>query len=116
MSILDLFWIFIVISSLLPVIQKRMLEAARLRLMRELEKRRNSRVIALIHRQETMALLGFPIYRYIDIEDSEEVLRAIKLTDDNLPSAWPTPPVGAVHPRALPSQRREEGSQQPMIK
>jgi len=85
MSILDLFWIFIVISSLLPVIQKRMLEAARLRLMRELEKRRDSRVIALIHRQETMALLGFPIYRYIDIEDSEEVLRAIKLTDDNVP-------------------------------
>jgi len=32
-----------------------------------------------------MALLGFPIYRYIDINDSEEVLRAIKLTDDDVP-------------------------------
>jgi ClpP class serine protease len=85
MSILDLFWIFFIISSLLPAIQKRMLQAARLRLMRELEKQRDSRVITLIHRQETMALLGFPIYRYIDIDDSEEVLRAVKLTDDEVP-------------------------------
>jgi ClpP class serine protease len=85
MSILDLFWIFFIISSLLPAIQKRMLQAARLRLMRELEKERDSRVITLIHRQETMALLGFPLFRYIDIDDSEEVLRAVKLTDDEVP-------------------------------
>ena len=85
MSILDLFWIFFIISSLLPAIQKRMLQAARLRLMRDLEKQRDSRVITLIHRQETMALLGFPLYRYIDIDDSEEVLRAVKLTDDEVP-------------------------------
>ncbi len=32
-----------------------------------------------------MALLGFPVFRYIDIHDSEEVLRAIKLTDDEVP-------------------------------
>lgn len=85
MSIFDLFWIFFIISSLLPAIQKRMLEAARLRLMRELEKQRDSRVITLIHRQETMALLGFPLFRYIDIDDSEEILRAVKLTDDEVP-------------------------------
>jgi ClpP class serine protease len=85
MSILDLFWIFFIISSLLPAIQKRMLQAARLKLMRQLEQQRGSRVITLIHRQETMALLGFPIFRYIDIDDSEEVLRAVKLTDDEVP-------------------------------
>jgi ClpP class serine protease len=85
MSVLDLFWLFFIISSLLPAIRKRMLEAARLKLMRELETERGSRVIALIHRQETMALLGFPVFRYIDIDDSEEVLRAIKLTDDDVP-------------------------------
>jgi len=85
MSILDLFWVFFIISSLLPAIQKRMLQAARLRLMRELEKQRDSRVITLIHRQETMALLGFPLLRYIDIDDSEEILRAVKLTDDEVP-------------------------------
>ena len=85
MSIFDLFWIFFIITSLWPALQMRMLEAARLRLMHDLEKKRNSRVITLIHRQETMALLGFPILRYIDINDSEEVLRAIKLTDDEVP-------------------------------
>jgi ClpP class serine protease len=85
MSISDLFWVFFVIISLLPAIQRRMLNAARLKLMRDLEQERKSRVITLIHRQETMALLGFPLYRYIDIDDSEEVLRAIKLTDDDVP-------------------------------
>jgi ClpP class serine protease len=85
MSISDLFWVFFIITSLLPAIQKRMLNAARLKLMRGLEQERKSRVITLIHRQETMALLGFPLYRYIDIDDSEEVLRAIKLTDDDVP-------------------------------
>jgi len=85
MSILDLFWVFFIVSSLLPAIQKRMLQAARLKLMRQLEQERSSRVITLIHRQETMALLGFPLYRYIDIDDSEEVLRAVKLTDDEVP-------------------------------
>jgi len=85
MSILDLFWVFFIISSLLPAIQKRMLQAARLKLVRELEQQRDSRVITLIHRQETMALLGFPLMRYIDIDDSEDVLRAIKLTDDEVP-------------------------------
>src|SRR3981081_1392828 len=43
----------------------------RTRAFRGLEKRRESRVIGLIHRQETMAFLGFPVARYIDIEDSE---------------------------------------------
>lgn len=85
MSFFDIFWVFFIVTSLWPALQKRILEAARLRLMRDLEQKRGSRVIALIHRQETMALLGFPIFRYIDIEDSEEILRAIKLTGENIP-------------------------------
>jgi Serine dehydrogenase proteinase len=32
-----------------------------------------------------MSFLGFPIARYIDIEDSEAVLRAIQLTDPDVP-------------------------------
>jgi ClpP class serine protease len=41
--------------------------------------------VLLVHRQETMSLLGFPLFRYIDINDSEEVLRAIHLTDPEIP-------------------------------
>jgi ClpP class serine protease len=51
----------------------------------QLERERNSRVILLVHRQETMKLLGFPIMRYIDVNDSEEVLRAIHMTSDDVP-------------------------------
>src|SRR5258706_5924448 len=42
--------------------------------------KRDARVITLIHRQETMSLLGFPIARYIDIDDSQSVLQAIRET------------------------------------
>ena len=57
----------------------------RTRKIAQIEKKRDSRVILLIHRQETMTLLGFPLMRYIDVNDSEEVLRAIQLTDDEVP-------------------------------
>ena len=85
MSIFDLFWLFFIISALQPVIRQRILEYNRIRTLQCLEKTRNSRVIAMIHRQETLSFLGFPLVRYIDIHDSEEVLRAIKLTDSQVP-------------------------------
>jgi ClpP class serine protease len=66
-------------------LQQRMLEAMRVRKLGQLESERKSRVILLVHRQETMRLLGFPVARYIDINDSEEVLRAIQMTDEKVP-------------------------------
>jgi ClpP class serine protease len=54
-------------------------------MIRTLERNRGSRVITMIHRQETMSLLGIPIARYIDIEDSEQVLRAIRMTPPETP-------------------------------
>lgn len=85
MDFINILWIFLIISSLQPIIRQRMLEAARRRSLRALEERRGSRAITLIHRQETLALLGFPLARYIDIKDSEQILRAIKLTDPDVP-------------------------------
>jgi ClpP class serine protease len=73
------------LSSLQPLLRKKMLESARIKLLEKIEQKRNSRVIAFIHRQETMSFLGFPLMRYIDINDSEEILRAIKLTDKSIP-------------------------------
>ena len=81
----DLLWLFFMISAVQPIIRQRMLEASRLRLLHRLQNQRKSRVIALVHRQETMSFLGFPLVRYIDINDSEEILRAIKLTDPDTP-------------------------------
>ncbi len=85
MSIGDIFWIFFMITALQPVLRQRMLDAMRTRKIAQLERQRNSRVILLVHRQETMRLLGFPLMRYIDINDSEDVLRAIQMTDDDVP-------------------------------
>jgi ClpP class serine protease len=80
-----LLFLFLVVSALQPIIRQRLIEAARTKMLRSLEQKRGSRVIALIHRQEQLAFLGFPVARYIDINDSEELLRAIKLTDDQVP-------------------------------
>jgi len=81
----DLFWVFIVLTSLQPVLKQRLLEASRRKLIADIERKRGSRVILLAHRQETMSFLGFPIARYIDVNDSEEVIRAIHMTDPNVP-------------------------------
>lgn len=85
MGMTDILWIFFIISAMQPVLQKRFLEAMRARKIAEIERKRGSRVILLVHRQETMSLLGFPLMRYIDVHDSEEVLRAVHMTDDDVP-------------------------------
>src|SRR5882724_9080326 len=85
MSLGDILWMFFMFSALQPVLRQRFLEASRARLIARIERQRNSRVILLVHRQETMSFLGFPVFRYIDVDDSEAVLRAIHLTDPAVP-------------------------------
>jgi ClpP class serine protease len=79
------FWLFFIFSLLTPWLRQKTLETSRISLINRIEKGRKSRIIALIHRQETMSILGIPLVRYINIEDSEAVLRAIRLTDPDLP-------------------------------
>src|SRR6202790_1970855 len=85
MSFGDLIWLFFIFSAIQPMLQQKMLEAMRLRKIAKLVRERKSRVNLLVHRQETMRFLGFSVARYIDINDSEEVLRAIQLTDAEVP-------------------------------
>jgi ClpP class serine protease len=81
----DFIFLFFFLSFLLPGLQRRILVARRFRAIRKIEQRRNSRVITMLHRQESLSLLGIPIRRFIDIEDSEQVLRAIRLTPETVP-------------------------------
>jgi ClpP class serine protease len=81
----DAIWLFFMFTALQPVLKQRFLEASRARLIHNIERERNSRVILLVHRQETLSFLGIPAFRYIDVNDSEEVLRAIHLTDPDVP-------------------------------
>jgi ClpP class serine protease len=85
MSVTDLLFIFLVILVLSPIVQLKLTDLRRARTMAAIQKVRGTRVISLIHRQEVMALLGLPVFRYIDIADSEEILRAIRLTPPDLP-------------------------------
>ncbi len=81
----QLIWLFFMLSALQPVLKQRMLEASRKRLLARIETERQSRVVLLVHRQETMSVLGFPLFRYIDVNDSEEIIRAVHLTDPEMP-------------------------------
>ncbi|HEY9870315.1 MAG TPA: ATP-dependent Clp protease proteolytic subunit [Candidatus Obscuribacterales bacterium] len=82
---MDFFILFLIITTVLPALAQATMEARRNKLFGQIERKRGSRVIALINRQETMSILGFPIARYINIEDSERVLRAIHLTPAEMP-------------------------------
>lgn len=82
---LQLLYLFLIISAFLPMIRQRQLSFARLRLIRKIENRRKSRLITLIHRQESFSFLGMPFRQYIDIEDSELILRVIRRTPDDMP-------------------------------
>ena len=84
-SFWNLFWMLLVFTMVVPVIKKKLLDNARMNLIRKIEKMRGSRVIMMVHRQEAMAILGIPLFKYIDIEDSEQVLRAIHLTPSDMP-------------------------------
>jgi ClpP class serine protease len=81
----DILWIFFLISFIQPILLRQWQQMARLRALQGLERARGTRAIALIHRQETISLLGIPLARYIDIQDSEDLLRAIRLTPPDLP-------------------------------
>jgi ClpP class serine protease len=78
-------WIFFLLTALQPVLKQRLLEASRQRLLARIERKRGSRVILLVHRQETMSLLGFPVMRYIDVHDAEDMMRACEMTDPEVP-------------------------------
>jgi ClpP class serine protease len=85
MDPLSLLWLFFVLASLQPSVQRQMLLLARRRALAVISRERSSAVITLIHRQESMNLLGFPIVRYIDIDDAEGILRAIHDTPPGRP-------------------------------
>lgn len=85
MNIIQIIWILILIFALLPVLKQQRINNARLKTLRLIQKRRSSQIITLIHRQEFLSFLGIPLTRFINIEDSELILRAIRLTPDSVP-------------------------------
>lgn len=81
----DFIWLMFIAMAFWPMMRQRVLIALRQRKIAQIQSVRGSRVITLVHRQETMSLLGFPLMRYIDMDDSEEVIRAIHMTAPDQP-------------------------------
>ena len=85
-GIINNLWVIIfILLFLVPMIQRNVLQMERKRVLIRLGKKRRSQVITLIHRQETISFLGIPLARYIDIEDSEVILRAIRTAQKDVP-------------------------------
>lgn len=72
--ILILIVVLVAAALIVPPVLRRRRDRRRRALLRALEQSRGSRVITMIHRQETLSLLGIPFRRFIDIEDSEQIL------------------------------------------
>nr|WP_211204612.1 ATP-dependent Clp protease proteolytic subunit [Ammonifex degensii] len=85
MSFFEILWTIFLLSAFWPMFKQQHLEMQRLRLIRTIERRRGTRLITMIHRQELISLLGLPLSRYINIEDSEQILRAIRYTPPDMP-------------------------------
>ena len=77
--------VVIFLTVIAPLMRQRTVLAARTRKLRGLQRERGTVVITIIHRQEQIGLFGVPLVRFIDIDDSEAVLRAIRLTPNSTP-------------------------------
>ncbi len=85
-ALINNIWIILfILLFLVPMAQKNYLQMVRKRVLAGLGKSRGTQVITLIHRQETISFLGIPLARYIDIDDSEQVLRAIRRAQKDVP-------------------------------
>jgi ClpP class serine protease len=80
-----LFWIGLALIVAQQLCGPARTAAARADLLDRLQQERKSRVIAMIHRQDTVSVFGVSLSSSIGIEDSEAVLRAIRLTPPDQP-------------------------------
>ena len=84
-AIRTLFWLGLALLVLQQLYGSSRTATARAELLDQLQVERKSRVIAMIHRQDTVSLFGVPVSSSIGIEDSEAILRAIRLTPPDQP-------------------------------
>lgn len=79
------FLLILLLLFVLPALTRQQRNAEIERRFSQIQKRRKSRIIAIVHRDEPMGFLGIPMLRYIDLNDSEDVLEAIRRTPPNQP-------------------------------
>ena len=80
-----LFFIVFIVMILQPILAGRVFGFRREQAIRSIERKRGSRVITMIHRQEKRSLFGVNVSRMIDLEDAQSIISAIKATPDDKP-------------------------------
>ena len=84
-GIRTLFWLLLIFMLLFQWLRSPSFERERSAVIEAMQEERGTRVITLIHREETVSLFGIPVSKYINIDDAEAILRAIRLTPDEKP-------------------------------
>lgn len=77
--------VFVLVAFFLGVAKQHLLEKDRKDVAKQMAATRGSVVITMVHRQETVGLLGIPVKQYIKVEDAESILRAIRSVPDGTP-------------------------------
>ncbi|HEY7647301.1 MAG TPA: ATP-dependent Clp protease proteolytic subunit [Hyphomicrobiales bacterium] len=78
-------WIVFLILALQPLVTERIRAMQRASAIRAVERSEGSRVITMIHRQERRSFLSFTVSRYINLEDAQTIIAAIKETPKDRP-------------------------------
>lgn len=78
----DLVWLWMILGlTILPAVRQWILSIRRQILIARIEKKRGTKVITMIHRQSA-GLLGQLFVRYINLDDSEKIMYAIRSAGD----------------------------------
>lgn len=85
MDFSSLIFLALMIMILQPLLAGRVFALRRAQAIRGIERKRRSRVITMIHRQEKRSLFGVNMSRHIDLEDAQSIISAIKATPDDTP-------------------------------
>lgn len=80
-----LFWLLLIFLLIMQWRGSASMNRYRLATIDALQIERGSRVITMIHHEDTVSLFGIPVSKYIDIDDAEATLRAIRLTPPDTP-------------------------------
>lgn len=78
----ELVWLWMILGfTILPAINRWLVQIRRKMLVTKLEKARGTKVITMIHRQGS-GILGALMMKYINLDDSEQIMQAIKRAGD----------------------------------
>lgn len=84
-SVSNLILLGFLVLMLQPLLTGRVFAFRREQAIRAIERRRKSRVITMIHRQEKRSLFGFNMTNMIGLEDAQSIISAIKATPRDTP-------------------------------